>query len=84
MNEAIVIVSCYHLLFFTNEVSIEMQETYGWSLVAVIAALNVINLLVVYYHLAKYLQLVLVKFLKRFKNRFFPDENVETAPNQQP
>jgi hypothetical protein len=52
VNEFIVSVCCYHLLFFTDEVPIETQETYGWSLVTVVSTLSGINLLMVLVQLA--------------------------------
>ena len=84
LNEIIISISFYHLLFFTNEISIEMQESYGWSLVAVIALLNILNLLVVFYHQGQYAKLLCIKNYNRLMGRFFPNRTVEATPNLEP
>ena len=46
----------------------------------VVASLNVINLLIVYYYFGIYVKQVIVKYYHRSMNYYFPDEEAETDP----
>jgi hypothetical protein len=61
LNEYIMNLCCMHLIFFTPEISIERQQTYGWSLVYTVGLMCSINLLVMFFELARYLMLLVVR-----------------------
>jgi len=69
-----------HLAFFMDEVPVETQTIYGWSLVFVVAALCTINMLVVFYELARYIALVVIKYHKRFTHTKSDDAASDNQP----
>ena len=63
LNEYLLNICCMHLIFFNDGIPIETQQGYGWSMVVFVAALCTVNMLVVFYELAAYLKLLLLRQL---------------------
>ena len=85
LNEYLVNLCCMHLLCFTDEVPIETQFTYGWSLVCVSCFLCGVNLLIVFYSWANFIRLVVLKlynFLSRKKSEEANPVEATIAPIQ--
>ena len=60
-NEYFVSICCMHLFFFTDEIDVEYQQIYGWSLVYSVGTMCTVNLLVMFYELGRYVMLLVTR-----------------------